>query len=125
MPRPPHGDRRPGPRPGDRISRQQGRGVRSQDREVHRICVPAIHQSVPGQLRQERRDLGFDHEHRPRGAARSEDQQVRAISDAERHQHAHGVRRQFDQPGDVLGRLQPRPSDREGRAVGLGGGYMN
>ena len=33
----PHGDRRPGPHHGDRISRQQGRAVRPQDRRVHRI----------------------------------------------------------------------------------------
>ena len=91
-PRPPHGDRRSGPRAGDRISHQQGGAVRSQDRTVHRIFVPAIHVPLSRQFRQERRDLGFDHEHRPRGAARSEDQHERAISDAERHQYAHGVR---------------------------------
>ena len=44
-PRPPHGDRRPGPRAGDRISHQQGGAVRSEDRTVHRIRVPAIHLS--------------------------------------------------------------------------------
>ena len=32
-----------------------------------------------------------------------------AISDAVRHQHAHGVRRQLDDAGDLLGRQQPRP----------------
>ena len=50
---------------------------------------------------------------------RSQDRQDRAISDAVRHQYAHGVRRQFDDAGDVLGRQQPRPSHGEGRAARL------
>ena len=75
-----------------RISRQQGRDVRYQDREVHRIPSAAVHVPVPRAVRQERRTLGLDHEHRPRGAARSEDRHRRRISDAERHQYAHGVR---------------------------------
>ncbi len=39
--------------------------------------------------------------------------------DAGRHQHAHGVHRQYDHAGDVLGRQQPRPPARQGRAAGL------
>ena len=119
-PRAPHADRRSGPHPGDRISHQQGRAVRHQDGKIHRIQPAALHVPVPGQLRQERRDLGLDDEHRPRRAARSQDRQVGAIPDAVRHQHAHGVRRQFDDAGDVLGRQQPRPQDRESGAARLG-----
>ena len=54
-PRPPHGDRRSGPHPGDRISRQQGRAVRHQDGKVHRI-QPADPYTYPyrADLRQER-----------------------------------------------------------------------
>ena len=44
------------------------------------------------------------------------------ISDAERHQHAYGVRGQLDHPGDILGRQQPRPCAGEGRAAGLRAG---
>ena len=42
-----------------------------------------------------------------------------AVPDAVRHQHAHRVRRQLDDAGDVLGRQQPRPPAREGRAARL------
>ena len=117
----PHADRRPGPHPGDRISDQQGRAVRHQDGKIPRRIQPAaVDVPVPSQLRQERRALGLDDEHRPRRAARSQDRQVGAIPDAVRHQHAHGVRRQFDDAGDVLGRQQPRSSDRESGAARLG-----
>ena len=48
-----------------------------------------------------------------------EDRPDGAISDAVRHQHAHRVRRQLHDAGDVLGRQQPRPQDRESRAARL------
>ena len=108
-PRATHADRRPGSHRGHRISRQPGRAVRHQDGKVHRIQHAALHVPVSRQLRQERRDLGLDHVHRPGRTARSKDRPVGAISDADRHQHAHGVRRQFDDAGDVLGRQQSRP----------------
>ena len=119
--RPPHGDRQPGPRARDRISHQQGRAVRPQDRAVHRIHSAGIHLPLPGEFRQERRDLGFHHVDRPRRAHGSEDRSDPAVSDAVRYQHAHGVHRQHDDAGDVLGRLQSRSSHREGRAAGLSG----
>ena len=72
---------------------QQGRAVRPQDGKIHRIQSAGIHVPVPGQFRQERRALGLHDEHRPRRAARSQDRTCGAISDAVRHQHAHGIRR--------------------------------
>src|SRR4051812_36901345 len=120
-PRPPYEHRRPGPHRGDRISRQQGRGVRHQDGEVHGIRPAGAHLSVPGEFRQERRNLGVDDAYRPGRTGQSEDRRHGAIPDALRHQHAHGVRRQLDDADDVLGRQQSRPPDREGRAARLSG----
>ena len=59
--RAPHADRRPGPHLGDRISRQQGRDVRPEDGEVHRVSAAAVHLPVPLHRRQERRDLDRRH----------------------------------------------------------------
>ena len=117
--RSPHADRRAGPHPGHRVSRQPGRAVRPEDGKIHRIQHAALYVPVSRHLRQERRDLGLDDVHRPCRAARSQDRECGAISDAVRHQHAHGVRRQYDDAGDVLGRQQPRPQAGEGGAAGL------
>ena len=82
-------DRRPGPHPVRRISRQQGRAVRHQDGEVHRVsAADPLQRSVPGADRQERRHLDRRHADRPRHPARSQDRPDRRISDADRHQHA-------------------------------------
>ncbi len=48
-----------------------------------------------------------------------EDRRVRRISHAEDDQHPACVRRQLDQPGDVLDRQQSRRVDHQGRAAGL------
>ena len=86
--------------------------------------TPFIMLSIPGQFRQERRNLGVDDAHRPGCATGSQDPQRGAISDAVRHQYAHGVRRQFDDAGHVLGRQQPRPPAREGGATRLSRGAL-
>ena len=64
---------------------------------------------------------GVDHAHRPGRAAQSQDRKHGAIPDAVRHQHAHGVCRQLDHAGDLLGRQQPRPPHRQGRDARLAG----
>ena len=46
---------------------------------------------------------------------------VRRVSAAARDQYPPRLRRQLDQPGDVLGRQQPRRLDRQARAAGLEG----
>src|SRR5437762_166833 len=92
--------------------------------EVHGIRIAAPHLSVPGQFRQERRNLGVDDAHRPGRAPRSQNGNSSAVPDAVRHQHAHGVRRQLDDADDVLGRQQPRPPDREGGAARLSRGTV-
>ena len=45
--------------------------------------------------------------------------QDQSVPDAVGHQHAHGLGRQHDQPGELLGRQQPRPRAGEGRATRL------
>ena len=115
----PHGDRQPGPHHGNRISRQQGRGVRSQDRKFTEYDLPPYTYPYRADVRQERRPVGFHNVHRPRRARRSEDRRDGAISDAVRHQYAHGGDRQPHHAGVVLGRLQPRPRAGQGRATAV------
>ena len=67
--RAPNGDRRSGPHPGDRVSGQQGRTLRHEDRAIHRIRSAAVDVPLPGAGRQEWRALDRRHELRPRGTS--------------------------------------------------------
>ncbi len=105
-----------------RIRRQRDRHGRSQDQADQRMgAADGMGSALRRRARQERRGLDRLDDERPRVAARSEDRHVRGVSIAEDHQHPPRVRGQFDQPGHVLGRLQPRRLDRQARAAGLDG----
>src|SRR6266851_856723 len=107
------------------VTEYRGNRVTTFDTRAEKFTVydpHAPHVSLPGQLRQERRDLGIDDAYRPGRETGSQHRPGGAIPDAVRHQHAHGVRRQHDDADDVLGRQQPRPPAREGRAARLSRG---
>ena len=102
------------------ICRQCHRHVRPQDREDPGMgAADAMGAALRRGHGQEWRSLDRLDAERSGVPARSQDRRVRGISVAEDHQYPPRVRRQLDQPGDVLGRQQSRRLDREGRTAGL------